>query len=163
MKSHMKDESGMTLVESMMAMLILMAGLLSLAQVLTFSLIASKSYGRDAGQTTAAARDKMEELVGLQFGDTTTNVTNNPPFAANGVGLTQGGSIYPADPVNGYSDRLDSSGNRTASSSATAFIRQWRIVDDSATLKTISVSVRSGRSFQYGAVPSTTLVTHKSP
>jgi Tfp pilus assembly protein PilV len=163
MKSPLKDESGMTLVESMMAMLILLVGLLGLAQVLTFGVIASKAYGRDAGQATAAARDKMEELVGLQFADTTTNLTTNPPFSSGGVGLTAGGSIYPANPVDGYSDQLDSSGNRTTSASAVEYTRQWRIVNDSATLKTISVSVRSTKSFNYGVAPSTTLVTHKSP
>ena len=163
MKSHLKDESGMTLIESMVAMLIMLVGLLGLAKVLTFCVIASKAYGRDSGQATAAAHDKMEELVGLQFSDTTTNLTNNPPFSASGVGLTAGGSIYPASPVAGYTDQLDFSGNRTTWTSTAAFTRQWSIVNDSANLKTISVSVRSNKSFKYGVAPSTTLVTRKSP
>jgi prepilin-type N-terminal cleavage/methylation domain-containing protein len=163
MKIRLKDESGMTLVESMIAMVILLVGLLGLAQVLTLGVIASKAYGRDAGLATAAARDKMEELVGLSFDDTSTNLTTSPPFSSNGVGLTAGGSIYPADPVAGYSDQLDSSGSRTSTASAAEYVRQWRIVNDSATLKTISVSVRSAKSFRYGTAPSTTLVTHKSP
>jgi prepilin-type N-terminal cleavage/methylation domain-containing protein len=75
-----KEQSGMTLIESMIAMLILLVGLLSIAQVLTLSIIASKNYGRDAGKTTASARDKMEELSGLNFTD---------------VRLTAGGSIDP--------------------------------------------------------------------
>jgi prepilin-type N-terminal cleavage/methylation domain-containing protein len=162
MKSHLKSTSGFTLVESMIAMFILLVGLLGLAQVLTFGVIASKAYGRDAGQATIAARDKMEELMELQFTDTTTNLTTNPPFSANGVGLTPGGSIYPADPVSAYSDKLDSAGNRTATASAVDYLRQWRIVNESATLKTISVSVRSTKSFRFGVAPSTTLVTHKS-
>ena len=163
MKTHLNDESGLTLVESLIAMLILLIGLLGLAQVLTISVMASKAYGRDAGLATAAARNKMEELIGLQFSDTTTNLTNSPPFASNGVGLTAGGSIYPADPIAGYSDRLDSTGARTTTASAVEYVRQWRIVNDSVTLKTISVSVRSTKSFNYGVAPSTTIVTHKSP
>jgi prepilin-type N-terminal cleavage/methylation domain-containing protein len=163
MKSHVKGEGGFTLVESMIAMFILLVGLLGLAQVLTFGVIASKAYGRDAGLATAAARSKMEELMGLQFTDSTTNLTTNPPFSAGGTGLTEGGSIYPATSVNGYSDQLDSAGRRTGTPTAAEYLRQWRIVDDSATLKTISVSVRSIKSFRFGVPPSTTLVTHKSP
>lgn len=151
----------MTLVESMIAILILLFGLLSLAQVLAFSLMASKTYGRDAGKTTAAAHDKMEELTGLRFSDTTTNVTAAPPFPANGVGLKEGGSIYPSEPVAGYSDYLNVAGARTAASSA-AYRRQWQIINESATCKKIIVTVNSRRSFRNGTAPSTTLVTQKA-
>ena len=161
MKKQLKDESGMTLIESMIAMVIMLAGLMVMAQVLAFSVIVGKTYGRDAGQNTAAARDKMEELMGLQFADTTTNVMIDA-HTSDGTGLLAGGSIYPSGAVAGYSDRIDFQGNRTDSGTA-EFIRQWRIVDDSATLKTISVSVRSARSFDYGIVPSTIMVTHKTP
>ncbi len=147
MSSDLKDQSGMTLVESMMAILILLVGLLGLAQVLAFDVIASKTYGRDAGKTTASARDKMEQLTGLQFSD---------------AALAAGGSIYPSDPVNGYVDYLDLTGGATAASSA-AYTRQWKVTNVSATQKTIMVSVTSQKSFRYGVAPSTTLVTVKTP
>jgi len=161
MKFKLKDESGMTLIESMIAMVIMLAGLLVMAQVLAFCVIASKTYGRDAGQTTTAARDKMEELIGLRFADTNTNVTMDA-HTSNGKGLLAGGSIYPSAALPGYSDHIDFDGNRTPAGTA-ELIRQWRIVDDSSTLKTITVSVRSVRSFDYGMVPSTIMVTHKTP
>jgi Tfp pilus assembly protein PilV len=162
MNKEIKDENGMTLVESMMAILILLFGLLSMAQVLAFCVMGSKTYGRDTGKTTASAHDKMEELAGLQFGDTTTNVTVAPPYPSSGVGLTAGGSIYPASPVDGYADYLDSAGSRTTGSSA-LYTRQWQIVNESASSKRIVVSVVSTRSFRNGAAPSTTLVTQKTP
>jgi Tfp pilus assembly protein PilV len=161
MNRQMNDENGMTLVESMMAILILLFGLLSMAQVLAFCVMGSKTYGRDAGKTTASAHDKMEELSGLRFADTATNVTVAPPYPANGVGLTAGGTVYPATPVAGYSDYLNTTGNRTTAASA-AYVRQWQIVNESATTKRIIVSVRSSRSFRNGTAPSTTLVTKKT-
>ncbi|GEM_PF-1468961 len=163
MKSALKNESGMTLVESMIAILILLFGLLALAQAIAFSVVASKTFGRDSGLATAAAHDKMEELVGLPFGDTTTNLTEAPPYGADGTGLAPGGSFYPADPVEGYTDTLDVTGARTASAADIAYTRQWQVVDETATRKRIIVSVRSNKSFNYGTPPSTVLVTQKTP
>lgn len=162
MRRDSRDESGITLVETMVAMLIMLLGLLGMAQAITFCVVASKTYGRDATKATASAHDKMEELTGLAFSDTTANVTVVAPFPANGVGLRAGGSIAPSAPVNGYSDYLDFAGARTTGGSA-AYTRQWQIIDDSASLKTIMVSVISTRSFLYGEAPSTTLVTQKTP
>jgi hypothetical protein len=163
MKKRLKDQSGMTLVESLMAITILFVGLLGMAQVLALSLMASKTHGRDAGKTTAHARQIMEELVALEFDDTTTNLAMNPPYTSDGVGLTAGGSVYPADPIDGYSDNLGLHGARISWGSA-YYIRQWQIIDDATNpnVKTIMVSVRSDRSFEYGTAPSTTLITQKT-
>jgi Tfp pilus assembly protein PilV len=156
------DECGMTLVETLIALLILLAGLLSMAQVLVFSVLASKTYGRDATKTTASAHDKMEELMSLSFSDTKTNVTVNPPYPVNGIGLAAGGSIAPAGPAAGYVDYLDVAGARTTAADP-AYTRQWQIVNESATLKRIMVSVMSNKSFRYGRAPSTIVVTQKTP
>jgi hypothetical protein len=156
------DESGMTLVETMIALLILLVGLLSMAQVLAFTVVASKTYGRDGTKTTASAHDKMEELTGLKFTDTTTNVTVNSPFPAGGYGLRAGGSIPPLMPAPGYADYLDTVGARTTAGNA-AYTRQWQIINDSANVKRIIVAVTSNRSFRYGTAPSTTVVTEKTP
>ena len=161
MRRDLSDDRGMTLVEAMIAMLILLFGLLAVAQVLVFSTVASKTYGRDATKATAAAHDKMEELTGLPFADMTTNITVAPPYPANGVGLSAGGSIPPAAPAAGYCDYLDLSGVRTTAAAA-AYTRQWQVIDDSATLKRIVVAVTSNKSFRYGTAPSTTAVTYKT-
>lgn len=157
-----QSESGMTMVEAMIAIVILLVGLLAMAQVLAFSVIASKTFGRDSGRTTAVAQAKMDELIALQFSDTTSNVALSPATATGGTGLAAGGSVYPADPVDGYVDYLDLGGGRIGSEDP-AFTRQWQVTNTSATLKTITVSVRCNKSFDYGTAPSTVLITQKAP
>ncbi len=161
MHRNQSDDSGMTLIETMIAMVILLFGLLSMAQILAFSVVASKTYGRDSTKATAAAHDKMEELTSLSFSDTTTNVTVASPYPANGVGLTAGGAIPPNDPAGGYSDYLNLTGARTTAEDA-AYTRQWQIINDTATVKRIIVAVTSKKSFRYGIAPVTTVVTYKS-
>jgi hypothetical protein len=164
MRKKMSDESGLTLVETLTALLILLVGLLSLAQVLAFTLAVSKTHGRDSSKATAAAHDKMEELTDLRFDDTTTNLTVNAPYTSDGVGLTAGGSIPPAAPVAGYVDYLDNEGARTTSGNS-AYTRQWQVIDDATVtdLKRIVVTVTSNKSFEVGTPPSTTIVTEKTP
>lgn len=132
-----REEDGMTLVESMMAILVLSAGLLMMAQVLAVSVIASKTHGRDAGKTVVSARDKMEELRAL-------------PFNASTLAAGE------------YVDYLNSDGTTGAAGSAD-YTRQWWVTDVSGTRKQIVVTVTSNRSFEYGEAPSTTLVSEKAP
>jgi Tfp pilus assembly protein PilV len=162
MLKKLSEERGMTLVETMIALMVLLFGLMAMAQVLAFSVVASKTYGRDATKTTAFARDKMEELESLSFTDVHANVTVNPPYPTNGVGLTAGGSVPPAASVAGYCDYLDSAGVRTTSAAA-LYTRQWQILADATNIKRIIVAVTSNKSFRYGTAPSTVLVTQKTP
>jgi Tfp pilus assembly protein PilV len=161
MQAGTTNECGMTLVETTMATLILLVGLLAMAQILAFSVIASKTYGRDSTKVTTAAQDKMEELTTLKFTDTSTNVTVAAPFPANGVGLTAGGSIPPASPAAHYVDYLDATGARTTADNS-FYTRQWEIINDSTTLKRIIVAVTSRKSFRFGTPPTTTVVTFKT-
>jgi Tfp pilus assembly protein PilV len=157
------DDAGMTLIETMIAMLVLLFGLLALAQVSAFSVIVSKTHGRDSTLATTFAHDKMEELRMLDFADTTTNVTVAAPFPANGIGLTAGGSLPPTAPVVNYVDYLDGDGLRIAAGPAVMFTRQWQIVNEAAGLKKIVVGVTSNKSFRNGVAPSTVIVTYKTP
>ncbi len=148
MSRDVQSESGMTMVESLIAILILLAGLLTMAQVLAFSVLASKNFGRDSGKATILAHDRMERLTGLVYTDAQLNA---------------GGSVYPVDPVTGYSDNLKADGS-LATSGISYYTRQWQIIDRTTPQrKTIIVSVRSNKSFQYGTTPSTTLVTEITP
>lgn len=162
MLKKLSEERGMTLVETMIALLILLSGLMAMAQVLAFSVVASKTFGRDSTRATAFARDKMEELDSLSFADVHANVTVNPPYPTDGVGLTAGGSIPPTSPAAGYCDYLDSAGARTTSAAA-LYTRQWQIMADGTNVKKIIVAVTSNKSFRYGTAPSTVLVTQKTP
>jgi type II secretory pathway pseudopilin PulG len=131
MNNCLKEEKGITLIESMLALLILLIGLLTMAQILTMSIVASKNYGRDAGKTTAFARVQMEELAGLPLSD---------------ARLTAGE----------YEEDLSENGIPGVGNAM--YTRRWQIIDD-GNLKKIIVSVTSNKSFQYGTPPSTTMVT----
>jgi Tfp pilus assembly protein PilV len=154
------EEQGISLVETMISVVILVVALLSMAQLLAISLVMNKNGGRDATRTTVFAQDKVEELSSLVFSDTTTNITVDPPYPSNGTGLTSGGSTSPAAPVTGYADYLDSSGARTAGADA-AFTRRWQIIDESAKLKRILVSVTSNKSFRFGKIPETIIALYR--
>ena len=154
------EERGISLVETMISVVILVVALLSMAQLMAISLVMNKNGGRDATRTTVFAQDKMEELGSLVFLDTTSNVTVDPPYPSNGTGLRSGGSISPAAPVPGYVDYLDSSGARTAAANS-AFTRQWQVIDESTKLKRILVSVTSNKSFRYGKIPETFIALYR--
>lgn len=136
-KKMYKDESGMSLVESMMAVLVLITGLLMMAQVLAVSVIASKTHGRDSGKTTMAAQEKMEELKALSFND---------------AALTADGE---------HKDYIKLDGS-TGSSTTAMYTRTWQITDVSTNQKRIVVNVTGTKSFKYGQPPSTTLMTDKT-
>jgi len=162
MRRDWSGEDGAMLVEVLIALLVLLIGLMAMAQVSVFSVMGSKSYGRDGSKTTAYAHAKMDELQSLSFTDTTTNTCQDYPFPATGVGLTAGGSIPPTAPAASYVDYLDADGVRTAPGPS-LFTRQWQIFDDSASVKRIIVTVTSTKSYRNGTPPATTLVTFKTP
>jgi hypothetical protein len=151
MNKQWKNESGISLIESMAAILIIVTGMLTLGQVLTLSIMASKTHGRDSGKATVAARDKMEELSELSIGDSK---------------LTAGGSLKAASRQNGYFDFLDEAGHVIQNEPSAAYTRYWLITDEEGWAfgrKRIAVSVASNRSFKYGVAPSTIMVTQKTP
>lgn len=153
----MKNESGISLVESMIAIVLLLVGMMSIAQVLMLSIVASKTHGRDSSKATIIARNKMEELTALPILD---------------AKLVKGGNIDPANREAGYYDFLDQGGNviqpgdnpQQAEASA-AYTRYWSITDEEGLAngrKRIAVAVTSNKSFHYGEAPSAVMVTQKT-
>jgi len=154
MDEHNKD--GFSLIECMIAMLILVFALVALAQLMALAIVVNKNQGRDGTKATGFAHDKMEELTGLAFVDTTSNVTVNPVngvYPATGKGLLVGGNLPPTAPAANYSDTLDQFGARTTTAANIAFTRQWQITNVNATLKQITVGVTSNKSFRSGNGP----------
>src|SRR6185436_34074 len=95
------NENGSTLVEVVVAILImgtLAAGLLSMAAL---ALTQSENQGHLAARTAEYAQDKMEQLLVLSFGDTTSDTRVFPANVAGGTGIAAGGSSNPAAPVAG--------------------------------------------------------------
>ena len=162
-----KNDSGSTLVEVIVAVLImgtLASGLLAMAAI---ALTQSENQGHLAARTAEYAQDKMEQLLVLSFGDSTTDTRVFPATPAGGTGIVPGGSANPAAPVVGYADYLDANGNLLVSASAAPpanwfYQRVWQVTSLSATLKEIRVTATVARSVGRTQRPTATLVSLKS-
>lgn len=75
------DERGFTLVESLVAMVVLTVGLVSLAQLLAVSL-RMQQLGRNETQAVRLAQDKMDQLMSLSF-DASLDIAIGGSLAAN--------------------------------------------------------------------------------
>ncbi len=182
-------ESGMSLLETMIALTVLMIVAVGVMSLATVAVQTTENQGHLQSRATEYAQDKMEQLISLAYGDgdlgagtgTDTTVfppcspqTVSPPACTTGTGLAVGGSSDPANPVstpgNGYVDYLDSAGNLTNATSTTDpwyYIRVWKIEQAATNLKRITVTaqVRStvgGTGSGAGAVPTATVVSLKS-
>ena len=166
---HDHNKGGFSLIETMIAMFIMVFALISLAQLMALAIVVNKNQGRDATKATGFAHDKMEELTGLAFTDTLSNLTKDPgangQYPQTGLGLTASvNTLPPAAPAANYSDTLDQFGSRTTIPGSVAFTRQWQITNVNTTLKQITVAVTSNKSFRSGngALPVTVSVTLKT-
>jgi hypothetical protein len=164
-RSKTKSQAGSSLIETMFALALLFivsVGVLSLAGI---SLATTENQGHLAARTTEYAQDKMEQLLALQYPDTCTDTTVFPSVVNCGVGtgLTVGGGLDPTNPVVGYSDFVDTSGNPTTASGSWQYVRVWQITQASISLKQISVltQVRNGVG-QAGLRPQSTVASLKS-
>lgn len=158
-KPRKRSEAGMSLIEIMVALAILLVvsiGILSMAMI---SITTTENQGHLSARTVEYAQDKMEQLLGLAFTDcsgsytctdTTTidTTTNSYSLGTGGTGLSAGGSVTTA--TTGYVDYLDGSGNPLGGGSTAptnwSYERLWQITDVSSTLKQVTVKVmaRSG-------------------
>jgi prepilin-type N-terminal cleavage/methylation domain-containing protein len=181
-----KAQAGMTLVETMVALAILLicaAGLLSFAGV---AISTTENQGHLAARTAEYAEDKMEQLLALAYcdggttGTTGTDTTVFPGVALTGTGLAgcasmgtpltsalggSGGSLSTSSPTSGYVDYLDASGNLVSASANWEYIRVWQISLPSGThgLKQISVKVQVAQSVgAQGLLPQSTVTALKS-
>ena len=171
-KDAARRSRGVTLLETMVAMFILLFGIVSVASLFGVAVGKNKGHGEVATRTTEYCQDKMEQLMNLGFSDGATDTTVFPsnPLGGTGLGGTMAanatvGSVDPTNPVAGYVDYLDETGNLLAGNAANAFYtRQWSITTDATgTLKTISViTVALSGAGDRGTAPSTQLVSRKT-
>jgi prepilin-type N-terminal cleavage/methylation domain-containing protein len=160
-KTARRGQAGMSLIELMVALAILLVvsiGILSMAMI---SMTTTENQGHLAARTAEYAQDKMEQLLGLAFTDCSTNyvctdtttidtTTNTYTLSTGGTGtgLAAGGSLTTA--TSGYVDYLDGSGNPLGGGSTApsnwSYERLWLITNVSSTLKqiTVKVSARAG-------------------
>jgi len=178
-KTNGKGEAGISLIETMIALGILMIISLGILTMAIVSMTTTENQGHLAARTTEYAQDKMEQLLGLQFtdgqagaglGTDTTSidtVNNTYTLGTGGNGLLAGGSLTTR--TNAYVDYLDANGNPLGGGSTQPgnayYIRTWQITDTSSSLKTISVRVAavSGVNTRNAAPTSTVTALKSSP
>jgi prepilin-type N-terminal cleavage/methylation domain-containing protein len=164
MKNASKLQQGFTLLEMMFAIVILTIAATGVLALFGSSIMISSSQGDHGSRTTEYAQDKMEQLMTLNFSDTSSDLTQYPTASSGGHGLTAGGSLNSASPSSGYADYIAADGTPTQSSTNAAYIREWLIADDSNTphqIKTITVMVQKITEANGVIIPSTTLVCQK--
>jgi len=154
-----RSHAGFTLIETLCAL-----GLLAVvaAGVLPLGLLATKvteNQGHLVARTTEYAQDKLEQLLALAYGDTTSDTRVFPATSAGGTGLAVGGSTNTAAPVAGYVDYLDANGNvLAAGANAPAnwfYMRAWQVSTPRANLKLVTVTaiVRAAAAGGMGNIP----------
>jgi type II secretory pathway pseudopilin PulG len=166
MTAPITSERGTTLIETMVALtvlLIAMSGLMSLAGM---SSRTTENNGHLAARTAEDAQDKMEQLLALRYGDTTSDSTQFPAAGAGGTGLAIGGSSNPAAPAAGYVDWLAADGTLLGGGITPPanwfYERVWQITQFSPTVKLISVTVTTQWAFGKAVLPKSTVAALKA-
>ncbi len=94
------DRNGFTLIEVMIAILILAIGMMAMA-LLQITAIRGGSFSNQITQASIFGQDKIEELKNKSYTDTDlsngTHVDNSPP-SANGVVFTRSWTVTESNP-----------------------------------------------------------------
>lgn len=181
-----KSDQGVTLVETMIAVLISMFVMTALGGVVFTATVQNKNQGVEMSRVAVYAQDKIETLMNLEWYDCSQSTPlagcNTTGFTGSdwNKGLIVGGTLTYATECPdsgaavGYIDYLDSNGNqKTGADCSTvglyAYQRQWKVTDVITTaagtpgLKRIDVYVWSKNAVNTGAsAPSTMLTTYVS-
>jgi Tfp pilus assembly protein PilV len=154
------SECGVTLIETLIAVLIAVVGLFSVGGLIFQGTVTNKNQGTEVTRATIYAQDKMEKLLSLNFSSCTQAAIAQPSscnttnISATGWtdGLLAGGAIGPSVQATcptsgasvGYIDFLDSNGIQlpgltaaTGCSEITpsdiSYVRMWQITDVTST------------------------------
>jgi type II secretory pathway pseudopilin PulG len=174
-----KNEKGVTLIETLMSVVIAFITMASVGAVVFSAMVASKNQGSETTRMTALAQEKIEELMRLNYTDTSTNTTliTDSGWA---IGLTSNSSttqsLLTGCPTTGsvdigYVDFLDANAVPLSGACSTAitngfgYERRWKIVTVPGVtgLKQITVVTYSLNAVNSGAqIPTVTLTSLKS-
>ncbi len=163
--SGMNDQRGFSLLEAMVASFIMLIGIGGLMALFVIAAAKNAGQGDQATRTTEYAQDKMEQLMALNFNDSTTLGVGSASTAngCTGCGLAGPGSVTSA--VTNYVDYVNPTNATpiTASSTGALYVREWSVATTSTNVKVITVYVKA--LFSTDAVqslaPSTTLISVK--
>jgi type II secretory pathway pseudopilin PulG len=162
------SERGFSLIETVFALsllLIVSLGLLPLGIIATTT---TENQGHLMARTTEYAQDKIEQLLALSYGDTTSDTREFPSTELGGSGLTVGGSADPQTPVELYVDYLDINGTMVPSEGTDPpagwfYKRVWEVTSPSTNLKEVTVTtIVTSAVGGVGRVPQTTIKALKT-
>jgi hypothetical protein len=128
----------------------------------------TENQGHLTARCTEYAQDKLEQLLALAYGDSTSDTRVFPATDLNGSGLTIGGSADPAAPIDLYVDYLDPDGTLLPSVGGAApvgwfYMRVWSVTSPSANLKQITVTAVTRSAIGgVGIVPQSTVTALKT-
>ena len=163
-----QSDAGFGLLETTFAMVIL---LIVATGVLPLGVLATKTVenqGHLTARTTEYAQDKLEQLLALSYGDTTSNTRVFPATDTGGSGLTVGGNLNTAAPIAQYVDYPDNNGNLLPSNNNAGWFYQrvWQVsaVAGRVNLKqiTVTATVRVAASGGIGSRPLSTVTALKT-
>lgn len=133
------SERGFSLVETLVATLLLAVSLVSLAQLFGMATRANVD-AKTTTLVTMAAQQKMEQLRSLtwtrdrdgnEVSDFVTDTAVDPSAASGGTGLTSSPSNTLTESVDGYVDYVDANGRilggGTEPLEGTLYVRRWSI------------------------------------
>jgi hypothetical protein len=165
---HAQSDKGSSLIETMTALTILLVVMAGLMSMDAMAMKITENYGHLAARTAEYAQDKMEQLLGLAWGDAASDTRVFPAAIAGGTGLTVGGSADPSAPAVGYVDYLDQDGALLAAGAGGGapanwyYKRVWAVTLPSVNLKQITVTVTVIRGFGRSEPVRSTVVALKS-
>lgn len=166
--STVRSERGTGLVETLVGATLTLVAAATLLPLGILTTSVTENHGHLAARTTEYTQDKMEQLLALAYGDSTTDTTVFPANNTGGTGLAIGGSIDPANPVAEYADYLDVNGSLLVPTGNTPpagwmYMRLWQITSPSTNLKQITVtSIVAVKIGAGGRMPQSTVVTLKA-
>lgn len=164
----LQKHEGFTLLETVFALsmlLIVAAGIMPLGLM---AVKTTENQGHLAARTTEYAQDKLEQLMALSYGDSTTDTRVFPATDVGGSGLALGGNSDPTAAVPNYVDYLDIDGNLIPAGNGAPndwyYKRVWQVSQAKGNLKQISVSatVRVASQGGVGDLPRSTVMALKT-
>ena len=165
---HHSRQSGVSILETVIALGLLLVTNVGIMTIATVAITATENQGHEAARAAEYAQDKMEQLMSLAFGDSTTDTTQFPAVSTGGTGLAVGGGSDPNNPVTSYVDYLDNKGNPLTVTGGTApstwfYVRVWQVQTVTTTLKqlTVTAMVRNAVG-KNGTAPQATVTSLKS-
>jgi type II secretory pathway pseudopilin PulG len=138
-RSSSSSAAGFSLIEVLVATLLLATSLVTLAQLFALS-TRSNMGARNTTFTVVLAQQKLEELRALTWGfdtqglpisDVSTDTTVSPETSNGGTGLSPSPSGSLGANTNGYVDYIDQFGSKlgggTTPAAGTVYVRRWSV------------------------------------